>query len=163
MLELIQAKVVVTGASGFIGSHMARRLVQEGAQVYILARESSDLWRIHDELDRVKMVPGDIRDRGTLAKAMGKIQPDYVFHMAAYGVDSRQRDWFQATETNVLGIVNLVSALRDTDCRKLLNIGSGMEYGNKQEVISEDATLAAPRRRPASSLINWPTKTIWPW
>jgi nucleoside-diphosphate-sugar epimerase len=69
------------------------------------------------------------------------IKPDYVFHMSAYGVDSRQKDWFVAAETNILGIVNLMNILKQTGCEKFLNIGSCMEYGDKKEIIREDATL----------------------
>ena len=134
-------KVLVTGATGFIGSHMAQRMTEENARVSVLARENSNRWRLEGIEDDIAIYKADIRDSRQVGNCLKKIKPDYVFHMSAYGVDSRQKDYFVAAKTNILGIVNLMTSLQQTGCEKFLNIGSCMEYGDKKEIIKEDAVL----------------------
>lgn len=134
-------KVLVTGATGFIGSHMAQRMVEENARVSVLVRETSDIWRLEGIRDDISINRANVRDYWQVDNCIKKIKPDYVFHMSAYGVDSRQKDYFMAAETNILGIVNLMNSLKQTGCQKFLNIGSCMEYGDKKEIIKEGAFL----------------------
>lgn len=134
-------RVLVTGATGFIGSHIAHRMVREGARVSVSAREASDTWRLAGIRENIAFFRVDIRDLPGLTECLNTVKPDYVFHMSAYGVDSRQKDWFTAAKTNITGIINLMSALKGTGCEKFLNIGSCMEYGDKKEIIREDAAL----------------------
>jgi len=83
-------RVVITGANGFIGSHMAMRMLVEGADVNVMVRESSDLWRLDKVSKDIELYRVDLRNSGEVEKYVRKIKPDYVFHMAAYGVDSRR-------------------------------------------------------------------------
>jgi nucleoside-diphosphate-sugar epimerase len=69
---------------------------------------------------------------------MSRIKPDYIFHMAAYGVDSRQKDYVTAAETNIIGTINLVKTAAEIGCEKLLNTGTSMQYGNKMGAIKEE-------------------------
>lgn len=139
--DIANKKVLITGANGFIGSHMTKRLVNEGADVFILVRESSDLWRIEEFIKEVKVFKVDLRDRDKIFNAVNEIRPDYVFHMGAYGVDSRQKDYFTAVNTNVVGTMNLLAPLTTLGCEKFLNIGTCMEYGDKKLPIKEDSHL----------------------
>lgn len=139
--DFVDKRVLVTGATGFIGSHIAQRMVKEKALVYVLARETSDLWRLKHIENDIAVCRIDIRDFHKLDECVRDVKPDYVFHMSAYGVDSRQKDYFVAAETNIVGIINLMSALKKTGCEKFLNIGSCMEYGDKKDIIREDAAL----------------------
>ena len=141
MVNFTNKKVLITGASGFIGSHLTRRMVKANARAAIMVRAASDLWRIEDIRDSVAIHFADLRDQAQVENCIKETRPDYVFHLGAYGVDSRQKDMAKAVSTNVLGTVHLINALIQTGCDKLLNIGSCMEYGNKQEKIREDATL----------------------
>lgn len=134
-------KILVTGASGFIGSHIAKRMVRENARVSVFARETSDLWRLDEEKNDIAVYRADIRNFDQLDLQIGKIQPDYVFHMAAYGVDSRQKDWIVATNTNIVGTIHLIKSLQRVGCEKILHIGSCMEYGDKKEMVDENAAL----------------------
>lgn len=138
-LDFVNKQVLITGTSGFIGSHLAARLVKENARVAVMVRETSDLWRLEQIQDSIRICTGDLRIQEQMAALVREIRPDYVFHLGAYGVDSRERDTIQAVKTNVLGTVGLVNALINTGCEKLVNIGSCMEYGNKAERIREDA------------------------
>ncbi|MGH9735521.1 MAG: hopanoid-associated sugar epimerase [Candidatus Acidiferrales bacterium] len=117
---------LVTGASGFVGSHVARQLVAAGHSVRILARPSSDL-RALDGL-AVERVEGDLRDVGSLDRAMRGIQR--VFHVAA---DYRlwARDPEEIYRSNVEGTQSLLAAAR----------GAGVE---RVVYTSTVATIAVP-------------------
>ncbi|HQD20330.1 MAG TPA: NAD(P)-dependent oxidoreductase [Bacillota bacterium] len=134
-------RVLVTGASGFIGSHVAERLVKAGNRVAVMVRQDSDLWRLKDFKDRLSLCRGDLRVQQDVENCVGTVRPEYVFHMGAYGVDSRHTDPVQAVSTNVLGMVFLVKSLLQAGCKKLINVGSCMEYGNKDIQVKEDAHL----------------------
>lgn len=136
------SNVIVTGANGFIGSHILKRMVEEGAKASIIVRESSDLWRIAEQLPYIKIFKGDMKDEEVVYKAVTASKPDYVFHMAAYGVDFRQQDYIEAAKSNILGTINLLNAIRRTGgCNKLLYSGTSMQYGNKEGIITEEMRL----------------------
>lgn len=134
-------KVLITGANGFIGSHMVQRMVNEEARVSIFVRDSSDLWRLDDVKKDVDIYRIDLRDRELVDYSVKKIKPDFIFHMGAYGVDARQKDFFVAAHTNIIGTMNLLNAMKDIGCKKFINTGTCMEYGNNQEIIQEDSYL----------------------
>lgn len=137
-------RVLITGASGFIGSHMVKRIVQEheNADVSIMVRENSDLWRIEEILEYVNIHHIDLRDTQSVNNCIKKIKPEYIFHFAAYGVDARQREYSEAINTNIIGTINILTAAGNSGCIKFINTGSCAEYGNKDEIINEKAVLS---------------------
>lgn len=131
-------RILVTGGNGFIGSCTVNRLVKYGCTVYAMIRESSDTWRLDEIRDSINLIRIDIRDSDAIVKWMSKIKPDYIFHMAAYGVDSRQQDYETAAEVNIIGTLNMVKAAAAIGCEKFLNTGTSMQYGNKKKGIKEE-------------------------
>ena len=73
----------VTGASGFVGSHLVRRLVREGIEVHALSRSGEELPRLRDVRDLVRIHQGDLADAGRLRRIVLSLQPALVFHLAA--------------------------------------------------------------------------------
>ena len=134
-------KVLITGASGFIGSHLVKRMIEENAQVYIISRDDSDLWRIENLINDIEIFKADLRDSIKIELCIKYVKPDYVFNMAAYGVDARQKDYFIAANTNIIGTMNILNSLIPIGCKKFLNIGTCMEYGDKKEIIKENCHL----------------------
>lgn len=132
---------LITGGYGFIGSHLVRRLLRSQAKIVILARHSSNTWRLKDVLKNVKLYEVDIRNKIQVQNIIKQIRPDYIFHLAAYGVNSAHTDYMNAIETNVLGTINIIQAAKSIDCKKIINIGSSSEYGDKAESIHEDMAL----------------------
>lgn len=120
-------KTLVTGATGFLGSHVARALVERGEEIRVLVRASSDL-RALDGLN-AERVRGDLRDRSSLDRAMQGVQR--VYHVAA---DYRlwARDPREIHESNVAGTQNLLDAARDAGVTKFV-------------YTSTVATIAVPR------------------
>lgn len=136
-----EKKVLITGGLGFIGSHLVRRLLKEGAEIFILERKNSNTWRINDILDSVNIMEGDISSGEDTNKLVKDINPRYVFHLAAYGVDSSKNQYETAINTNITGTVNIVNSLKNTQCKKIINMGSCAEYGNKKGLMVENMCL----------------------
>jgi len=157
MSSLNGRRVLVTGAGGFIGSHLIEALVGEGADVRAFARYNSrnDPGLLSllapDALADVDVLFGDIRDVEVVAQAVG--DRDLVFHLAAliaipYSYRS-PRDYF---ETNVLGTLNVAQSCRARDTR-LVHTSSSEVYGSAQTVpISESHPLVGQSPYSASKI-----------
>jgi len=115
----------VTGATGFIGGHVARQPVDAGHDVVALARSPGDAGDL--EALGVELAPGDITDPGTLAGPMEGA--DGVFHIAAwYKVGARQRD--RAHATNVDGTRNVLEAARELAIPRIVYTSTVAIYGD---------------------------------
>jgi nucleoside-diphosphate-sugar epimerase len=134
-------KVFITGATGFIGSNLARRCLERVAEVFINLRKTSDTWRIRDILEEVNAVPADITEYEKLRGALKKIHPDVIFHTAAYGGSADQKNTEKIIETNITGTVNVVRSCRDIGVSLIVNTGSSSEYGIKNTAMDESALL----------------------
>src|SRR5947209_4049624 len=78
-------RVLVTGGSGFIGSHLVERLLREGSQVAVTVRYGNVMKneRLRHCWDDIRIIEADLRNRGALA-GIGEFAPEVVFHLAAY-------------------------------------------------------------------------------
>jgi nucleoside-diphosphate-sugar epimerase len=134
-------KILITGATGFLGSHLAKRLVKEGAKVHVWVRSSSSLWRLSEIQERLSLHVVDMCDQLSVNNACQKINPEIVYHLAAYGVHYQQQDIKQALDTNVVGTVNLIRGLKGTACKKFVHTSTSAEYGHKDHPIRETDSL----------------------
>lgn len=132
---------LITGATGFIGANLARRLIKEGAEVHILTRKQSNRWRLQDILQKVHEHRVDLRDYERLFKVVQDTRPKFIFHCATYGSYPFQKEENEIIETNILGTINLLRALSDIDYRCFVNTGSSSEYGIKSKPMSEEDLL----------------------
>ncbi|MBI4388655.1 MAG: NAD-dependent epimerase/dehydratase family protein [Nitrospinae bacterium] len=106
-------KTLVTGTTGFIGSALVRELIEDGRQVKVLVRPHADTRNI-DDLD-VERVHGDLRDKGSLERALNGC--DVLYHAAAY-YSLWDRDKKTIYDINVAGTRNILSAA--TGMRKVV-------------------------------------------
>ncbi|EAO52163.1 CDP-4-dehydro-6-deoxy-D-glucose 4-reductase [Bacillus thuringiensis serovar israelensis ATCC 35646] len=132
---------LITGGYGFIGSHLARRLLNLQARIVLFIRTPSNFGRLKDIIKNIETYEIDIRDRKQVQDAIKKVNPDYIFHLAAYGVNSAHTDYMHAIETNIIGTCNIIQAAKWVNCKKIINFGSSSEYGNKMEPIHENMLL----------------------
>jgi len=140
--------ILVTGASGFLGWHIARKLVERGCAVRALVRETSRL----RELDGVEVVAGDLRDAQSLRRAVEGCER--VFHAAAdYRLWAREpRELY---ESNVDGTRNLLAAARDAGVRQVvytstvgcIGIPNGGEGNERTPVGLDDMTGSYKRSK----------------
>jgi nucleoside-diphosphate-sugar epimerase len=141
MSSLSGKKVFITGATGFIGSNLTRRSLDNGAEVFINIRKTSDTWRIRDVLNEVNVIPVDITEYKKLKDSLKEIRPDIVFHLATYGGKAEQKNTEKIIETNIIGTVNLLRSCRDIDLNLFVNTGSSSEYGIKDSAMTESCLL----------------------
>jgi nucleoside-diphosphate-sugar epimerase len=136
MNTLAGKRVLVTGATGFIGSHLARRLVVQGAEVAVFMRASSDPCLLADVLDRVAVHEVDICDEDSVSAVLAHICPDVVFHLAAIGMSEPFVSPPVAVRVNVQGTLHLLEAARQCGVRRFVHSGTAYEYG---DAASDDA------------------------
>ncbi|MBI4552917.1 MAG: SDR family NAD(P)-dependent oxidoreductase [Candidatus Latescibacteria bacterium] len=139
---LAGTRVLVTGATGFIGSHLCVALANTGAQVIALRRPgSSPRWP--ESLDgRVEWVEADLRDVARLTEAVRAARATRVFHLAA--ATTVERGFQIVAEmiaTNLVGTINLLRALDGTGYECFIQTGSAEEYGAGDPPFQESASL----------------------
>lgn len=134
-------RVVVTGATGFVGANLTRRLLAEGHKLHLLVRPGSDPWRISDLTPHVELHAVALSDRASVAAVIGAIRPEWIFHLAAHGAYSWQQASHPIVQTNILGTINLVEACLKTGFAAFVNTGSSSEYGFKDHAPDEQTWL----------------------
>jgi nucleoside-diphosphate-sugar epimerase len=136
---LKNTRVLITGVSGFIGSHLAARLVKEGAKVYGLAKTSSNLRRLKDITNKVVIHHADITDAAAVKASLTAIKPQKIFHLAAYVDTSRSPELMEKmVDINLKGTLNLLQALDGIHCDCFINTGASEEYGDNTAPFHED-------------------------
>jgi nucleoside-diphosphate-sugar epimerase len=134
-------KVLITGASGFVGNNLARFLLGRGHETHLLLRKGHAQWRLNDILGDVRVHTADLCDPGGLTAAVKNARADWIFHLAAHGAYSSQMDTARIVQTNIMGTVNLVQACLKAGFEVLVNTGSSSEYGFKDHAPSENEWL----------------------
>lgn len=136
-------QVVVTGAGGFIGSHLAEQLVREGAEVTAFVRYNSrndqGLLEVlpHDVRASMNVVAGDLRDAEAVAELVaGK---DTVFHLGAIvGIPYSYEHCRNVIETNAIGTLNVLVAARGVGLGRLVHTSTSEVYGTAQYVPMDE-------------------------
>ena len=108
-------KVLVTGGSGFIASHLCRRLVKEKAEVFVLMKYNCVInnIRLSDIWDSIIPVEADLRNPDSL-KQIKSINPEFIYHFAAYNhVGDSFLNVSEAIDVNSKGTVNLLDSYED--------------------------------------------------
>jgi nucleoside-diphosphate-sugar epimerase len=130
----------VTGATGFIGSHLVRRLVRDGADVHVLCRAQSNFHRLLDVRDRLTTHEVSLFDAPGLSALVQAIRPQRIFHLAAATVVAGATGTSEElVRVNVLGTVNLLDACAGIDYRGLVTTGDSFEYSAQHAALAEDA------------------------
>jgi nucleoside-diphosphate-sugar epimerase len=135
--EFAGKRIFLTGATGFVGSHLLKRLIKEGCEVHISVRKSSSLWRIEGVVNNCICHTIDLTDFDGVKSLIKKIKPDIIFHLAAYGVDYQQQNIYQAVSININTTVNLFESFPKNKGYMFIHTGTSLEYGHKNKPISE--------------------------
>ena len=124
-------RVLITGISGFVGSHLAEFLLERGLEVYGTIRWRSKLDNIRHIQDKVRLIETDIKDAHSMQKTIDDVEPDYVFHLAAQSfVPTSWKAPSETVGTNILGTLNLFEAIRNSNSDPRIQVaGSSEEYG----------------------------------
>ena len=129
-------KVLITGITGFVGSHLADFLLEKrGIEVYGIERWRSRTENIEHIKDKIALMGCDIRDASSVKKLIKKIEPERIFHLAAQSfVPTSWHAPQETLTTNIIGELNVFEAVRELGVNPLIQIaGSSEEYGLVKE------------------------------
>lgn len=132
--KLRHARILVTGATGFIGRHLTKALILAGVDVFGFSRRKSD------DLGSDKTFVGDISDRETVLNIIENIKPHYVFHLAASKLRTAEPDDFRRCfDKNLIGTLNLLEACHvSSKNSRIVALGTCEEYGGATPPYIED-------------------------
>ncbi len=138
---------LVTGGAGFIGSHLAGRLLAEGATVRVLDNFSSgslaNLPAAEASAGRLEVIRGDIRDLAAVERAAAGVTA--IFHQAAMrSVPRSVADPLGANDNNVTGTLQVFEAARRTGVRRVVYASSSSVYGDRPELPKREDQVPAP-------------------
>lgn len=132
-------KILITGAAGFIGSHIARQLVREGHEVHAVVRPETNLWRLEDIRDSIHFIHGDLLDSSFIPHPSPF---DLCVHLAWYVEPGKylhsplNKDWVEAS-------LRLAQQLKETGCRRFVAAGTCFEYATS-DPPQHESTPTAP-------------------
>jgi len=141
---------LITGITGQDGSHLTEFLLGKDYQVYGLIRRTSTVstWRLHNVIDKIELVQGDLTDQSSLNKAIALIKPDEVYNMGAM---SMVRTSWEIPETtfdiNANGVIRLLEAIRSFGKKetKMYQASTSEMFGKVQETPQSETTPFYPR------------------
>lgn len=140
-MEGMVKKVLVTGATGFIGSNLVRKLYDKGYEVYVLLRPNSTLGtkRLED-YKKIYKIYGNSKE--LVYKANELPQFDVCYNLASYGVDYRQQDIDLIIEGNIKFTLDIIDFCSKNNTKLLIHTGSCFEYGiNENEFLTEEHNI----------------------
>jgi nucleoside-diphosphate-sugar epimerase len=144
-------RVLVTGGSGFVGSHATRALLADGHELTLVALPGDRLWRIADLQSRVRITRVDLRDATAVRRHVGDCAPDACLHLAWY---VEPADYLHSVE-NLVALrysLALIESLHAAGCRRFVGVGSCAEYQPIEGCLSEDAATRPTTIYAASKL-----------
>jgi len=125
--------ILVTGANGFVGACLTHRLLEMQDSVSVIVRQDSNSWRIKDIINDLNVYRADLTDSSAVDNIISKVKPEYIYHLAAYGTFSFQKDCDKMIQTNSLGTLNLLNA-----CRRLGFSGFCDERGSGVKIFNQN-------------------------
>jgi len=134
---------LVTGATGFIGSALVRRLSNEGVRAFCLVRPNSPRCSRVRDLPGVEVLETETYDCAVLSQRLSRIQADAVFNLASAGVVPEERDPYTLLAGNLTIIAGLIAATSQWRLRRFIHIGSCSEYSPVPEghLLTEEDSL----------------------
>lgn len=134
-------RILVTGAAGFVGSSLVRRLLSREHEVHVVLRRSSSRLRLVECLPRLGVHEADLTDETAVTRVVCTVRPEAVFHLATYGGRRSESDVTRILVSNVLGCATLLTACLRMGVALFVNTGSSSEYGRMSRAACEEDPL----------------------
>lgn len=143
------SRVLVTGGSGFIGSHLVNRLTTKYPEEIIVFDKHID-YNKFQPTDNLKTVQGEITQRERLREIMPGV--DYVFHLAVLPLVACTENPRACLETNIDGTFNVIEAAKDANVKKIVFSSASSVYGDTEQTMDESHPLNAKTMYGASKI-----------
>ena len=134
MRKIRNKKILVTGGAGFIGSHLTKKLLNEGAKVSVVVKYNSiiDCPRLVKVWDKINIIEADLRNTDSVSE-MKKMNFDLVFHLAAYNhVGDSFKHVLENVNSNLISTINLLN--NGPKIKKIIHMGSSEIYGEQTKL-----------------------------
>lgn len=131
-------RILITGATGFLGSYLTADLIAEGHEVIVLVRRDSDAWRLDGIKDHLEILTGSLDDAQSLRSALTHSRPHAVAHLAWSGVANTARN-HASQALNVATTVTFAELAAEYGVGVFIGAGSQAEYGPHKAIIAENA------------------------
>lgn len=172
--RLADRPVFVTGADGFVGSHLVDTLVEYGADVhaFVRATSSGELKNVRAHTSDITVHRGDLRDKHSVQSALSALKghgDSFIFHLGAQAHVGESWDRpYETIDSNVVGTLNLLQSVvdLDLDIAKLDTAGTSEEYGNVRDEmedhhdILEDGRVLLSERSPVNPTSIYATSKL---
>ena len=138
----------ITGASGFLGTNLVRRLAGEGSRLFVYLRPGS-LLRCEaaadatDTAGTIRVLRGDVQDRTATHRAIQEAEPDVIYHLASTSFNPPLADPSDHLRVIALGTSNVLSAVPDGASVRIVYTGSGAEYGSGSQLTEASPLVPA--------------------
>jgi UDP-glucose 4-epimerase len=143
-------RVLITGGAGFIGSHLADRLLADGHEILVLDNFSTARRDNLTEQDGLQIVEDTIADRAAVERVFESFGPERLVHAAASYKDPD--DWREDVRTNTLGTANVVKAAQEAEVGRIVYFQTALCYGTQP--LEQPITLEHPIRPDSSYAIS---------
>ncbi len=138
---LRNSRALVTGAGGFVGANLVRRLLAEQAAVHALVRRDTDLWRLADVRERLVLHVAELADWDDVRRVVRDVGPDLVFHLAKHRGNPAALDYGAAYTHNLHATLHLLEAVEGGPVRRFVHAGSSLEYDlERSPLVESDAS-----------------------
>ena len=157
MTENLNRIALITGATGFVGTHLSRRLVEDGWDVHVIVRPGSDLTQIKKILNQITVHEHDGSSDNMLS-IMQAASPDIVFHLASLFLSNHQpKDIGPLIASNILFGTQLAEAMVNSDVYRLVNTGTFWQHYQNEDY--NPVNLYAATKQAFEDILRYYTET----